>query len=91
MGGEEGELASDIKEGAKVKVTTDVTVFHVPKQPDYPLKDREGTVLEIVKFFKGSEISANLPYKCLFIDSLEDGKERKVIAHLAANEIELVE
>lgn len=82
MGGDEGELASDIEAGAKVRVTTDVTIFHVPKTPEYQLKDKEGTVLEIVTFFKGKQISANLPYKCQFIESLEDGKERKIIAHL---------
>ena len=82
MGGDEGELREDIEAGAKIRVTADVTVHHVPKQPTYSLKGKEGTVTDVVSLYKGKQISANLPYKCLFLEPQEDGKDKKIIAHL---------
>ena len=82
--GDEGELASEIEAGTKIRVTGDVTVYHVPKMPNYPLKDKEGTVLDVVTFFKGKQISANLPYKCQFVIEQEDGSEKKFTAHLVS-------
>lgn len=39
--------------------------------------------MEIVKFFKGAELSANFPYKVQF--QLEvDGKQKKFFAHLVS-------
>lgn len=88
--GGEGELREDIEAGSKIRVTADVTVYHVPKMPNYNLKGKEGEVLDCVSLFKGKQISANLPYKCQFIEQGEDGKEKKINAHLAADEIEKV-
>lgn len=58
-------------------------VFHVPKNPELDLEGWEGTIVEIVRFFKGAELSANLPYKVQF--QLEvDGKPKKFLAHLVS-------
>ena len=84
MGGEEGELREDIEAGAKIRVTADVTLHHVPKKPNYQLKGKEGEVADVVSFFKGKQISANLPYKCIFYEQQEDGKEKKFTAHLVS-------
>lgn len=84
MGGDEGELKPNVEAGAKIRVTGDVIVYHVPKQPKTELKGREGEVLDVVTFFKGKQISANLPYKCVFLEDLEDGSQKKITAHLVS-------
>ena len=84
IGTDEGELDKDIEAGEKIRVTADVTVYHVPKKPNYALKGKEGTILEVVTFFKGKQISANLPYKCQFLEQQEDGKEKKITVHLVS-------
>ena len=80
----EGELREDIEAGAKIRVTKDLTLHHVPKHPMYALQGKEGTVIEVVTSFKGKPISANLPYKCQFFETQEDGKEKKFFAHLVS-------
>ena len=49
-----------------------------------------GTVLEVVKFYKGQELSATLPYKvALDVPPPADGgKAPKVVVHLAGSELE---
>ena len=46
------------------------------------MKGLEGSVKQIVKKFKGKELSANLPYRIEFILEKEDAKDVKFFAHL---------
>lgn len=50
----------------------------------------EGTVVEVVKVYKGQELSATLPYKVqLDIPAPADGgKAPKVVVHLDGSELE---
>ena len=79
---EEGELAEDIDAGTRVRVTADLTVFHVPKQPQLQLQGLEGEVVDNVVNYKGTKISANLPYKVQFIRPQEGSKDLKFFSHL---------
>lgn len=57
-------VASSVSQGAKVKVTKSVKVFHVGKfKQGLDLEGRVGTVVENVQLFEGQQLSANLPWK----------------------------
>ena len=79
---EEGELAPDIDAGTRVRVTAELTVFHVPKHPQLQLQGLEGEVVENVVNYKGAKISANLPYRVQFIRPQEGKKDLKFFSHL---------
>ena len=66
----------------QVSCALQVIVYHAPKLSELQLEGKEGTVKQIVKVFKGKELSANLPYKVEFLLDKEGGKQRKVLAHL---------
>ena len=57
-------------------------MYHAPKMPDLNLEGQEGTVKQVVKFFKDKELSANLPYKTEFIIPREGEKDLKLLVHL---------
>ena len=46
----------------------------------------EGECLEVIETYQGSKMSANLPYKTLFMIPKEDGKDQKLVAHLVSNQ-----
>lgn len=74
-----------IEEGKKVKVTADVKVFHAPKQPTgIQLQGKEGVVVKNVAFYKGEQLSPNLPYKVQF-DLEAEGAPAKFFAHLVSD------
>lgn len=76
----------DFAEGARVRVKSSVKVYHVGKFRDgLDLQGMEGAVLEDVRNFKGTELSANLPWKVQFEAKDGDGKAVKVIAHLVCS------
>uniref|UniRef100_A0A7S1SND0 Ferredoxin thioredoxin reductase alpha chain domain-containing protein n=1 Tax=Tetraselmis chuii TaxID=63592 RepID=A0A7S1SND0_9CHLO len=75
-------VSAKIEEGAKVKVTTSVKVYHVPKTPELDLQGMEGVVMADVSTYKGHPISSNLPIKVKFTEPV------KVIAHLEESELE---
>lgn len=78
-------LAPDIDAGTKVRVTADLIVYHVPKNKEMQLKGWEGEVAENVVNYKGSKISANLPYKVQFLKPTEgEGKDLKFFCHLVS-------
>jgi hypothetical protein len=76
--------AAAIPDGARVKVTTSVKVFHSPKFADgLDLQGHEGTVKMDVTQYKGKVLSANLQYRVEFsVD--KDGAPVKVLAHLVS-------
>ena len=76
-------LAPDIQPGSRVRVKADLTVYHVPKNPELQLQGWEGEVVENVVNYKDTKISANLPYKVQFIKPQEGGgKDLKFVSHL---------
>lgn len=38
--------------------------------------------MEVIEKYQGKQLSANLPYKTLFMIPKDDGKDQKLIAHL---------
>ncbi|CAL8463611.1 g3145 [Coccomyxa elongata] len=83
------DLAQGIEKGSKIRVKSEVTIYHSPKLGEsFNLEGREGTVLDIVQQYKGKKLSANLPYKVEFMVPVEGSKDVKLIAHLASTEIE---
>eukprot|EP00877_Chromochloris_zofingiensis_P007401 jgi/Chrzof1/2914/Cz12g03230.t1_FTRV[v5.2] len=71
-------------EGATVKVTKSVVVYHAPKQPQgIDLEGLEGKIVKHDTFHKGKLITANLPYK-LEIMTERDGAPLKIVAHLVS-------
>jgi hypothetical protein len=73
-----------IPEGTKVKVTTEVKVYHAPKRAEgIDLQGMEGTIAKNTIYYKGKELSPNLPYKVQF--ELDPGAKAKFFAHLVSN------
>ncbi|GAB4820747.1 hypothetical protein N2152v2_007793 [Parachlorella kessleri] len=82
----------ELKDGVRVKVATPVTVFHVGKfKKGLSLEGLEGTVLSDESQYKGQKLSANLPWKVQFSVPGPEGKDVKVIAHLAEDELQVVD
>ncbi|KAL4457686.1 hypothetical protein ABPG75_012551 [Micractinium tetrahymenae] len=86
-----------LSEGSRVRVTAPVKVFHVPKyKAGLDLQGKEGTVVQAnvcdYKHHDGKQhqLSANLPVKVQFLvpPPSGEGKEIKVLAHLADDEVE---
>eukprot|EP00871_Galdieria_phlegrea_P000782 jgi/Galph1/1704/GphlegSOOS_G382.1 len=72
--------------GHWVKVTVDVTVYHVPKMKEgIPMKDRVGRVIGFCDTFKGQPITANYPIVVQFEEPV------RFTCHFSATEIQLVE
>jgi hypothetical protein len=77
------ENGSGLAEGTKVKVTTEVKVYHSPKHADgIDLQGKEGTIAKNIAFYKDKHLSPNLPYKVQFV--LEEGAKNKFFAHLVS-------
>ncbi|KAI3436639.1 hypothetical protein D9Q98_006055 [Chlorella vulgaris] len=89
-------VAAQLAEGARIKVTAPIKVYHVGKfKAGLDLEGMEGVVLQPnVGDFKHQdgkqhELSATLPVKVQFaVPAPDGGKDVKVIAHLADNELE---
>lgn len=86
---EEGELIKGIKAGDKLKVNASRLVYHAPKHKDgLDINGMEGTLVEVIEKYQGKTLSANLPYKTQFMIPKDDGRDMKLIVHLAAGEFE---
>ncbi len=51
-------------------------------QEGLDLNGMEGELMEVIEKYQGKQLSANLPYKTLFMIPKDDGKDQKLIAHL---------
>lgn len=51
-------------------------------QEGLDLKGLEGELMEVIEKYQGKQLSANLPYKTLFMIPKDGGKDQKLIAHL---------
>jgi len=95
-GGGAGDASQfTIPEGASVRVTKDVRVYHAPKGPadGIPLQGLEGKVTKHAAVHKdGRVLSVNLPYRVAFeLPPADAGsKPLKFQAHLEESEIEVV-
>nr|XP_043624766.1 ferredoxin-thioredoxin reductase, variable chain-like [Erigeron canadensis] len=87
------EEESSVKVGAKVRVIVPLTVYHIPKVPEYDLNGKEGTIKENVAVWKGKQISANFPIKIEFLEGIESRGDKpvKFVAHLREDEFEYVD
>eukprot|EP00270_Netrium_digitus_P008615 TRINITY_DN2587_c0_g1_i1.p1 TRINITY_DN2587_c0_g1~~TRINITY_DN2587_c0_g1_i1.p1 ORF type:complete len:278 (-),score=68.35 TRINITY_DN2587_c0_g1_i1:356-1072(-) len=83
-----GGQEQPVEVGSRIKVTSKVVVFHVPKAPKLDLEGYEGEVKDILGDWKGVPVSANLPYKVQFTISV-DGADVKFFAHLKREEFSL--
>ena len=54
-------------------------------QDGLDLKGMEGECIEVIEKHLGSKMSANLPYKTLFMIPKDDGKDQKLVAHLVSH------
>lgn len=80
---------SSIAEGAKVKVTKTVKVYHAIGRSDgLDLEGMVGIVKKNVLNFKGKQLSANLPYQVQF-EVERNGKPGKLLCHLVSNDSQL--
>jgi hypothetical protein len=95
----DGEHREGIYCGDRVKVISDVVVYHVPKWKDQgiALKDKVGKVIGFCDMYRGEPITANYPIVVEFMtpddgDQEEKGKGKgsKFTCHLAAEELERV-
>lgn len=84
------EESSRLPEGTRVRVITELTVFHAPKQKDgLQMLGMEGDLVSWVDQYKGKVLSSNLPAKIKF--KLEVGdKERTFFTHLDNGEFEAI-
>ena len=46
----------------------------------------EGECIEVIEKHLGSKMSANLPYKTVFMIPKDDGKDQKLVAHLVGDQ-----
>ncbi|KAL6768978.1 FTRV1 [Auxenochlorella protothecoides x Auxenochlorella symbiontica] len=82
---------AELGEGATVKVTAPITVFHSPKYKDGLLvQDYTGTIVADVSQFQGKTLSANKPWKVSLDAKDPEGKPLKLIIHLDSGELEEV-
>ncbi|KAJ8419715.1 hypothetical protein Cgig2_013564 [Carnegiea gigantea] len=97
IGGDSSEEEDELKRklevvGSRVRVTTPLKLYHIPKVPEVELKPgTEGVIKQYVGFWKGKRISANLPYKVEFQIEIEGRGPVKFFAHLKEDEFEFVE
>lgn len=91
-GGKEATSPPDPLFPSSHKPPTSSQVYHVPKTPELVIQGMEGTITEVVKVYKGQELSSTLPYKVqLDVPPPADGgKAPKVIVHLDGSEVEKV-
>ncbi|KAI3818477.1 hypothetical protein L1987_12285 [Smallanthus sonchifolius] len=88
----EGEEIQE-KIGARVRVKVPLKVYHIPKVPELDLNGKEGKIKEYVSVWKGKHISANLPYKIEFFETLEGRGDApvKFFTHLKEDEFEYLD
>ena len=80
------------KVGDKVKVTSPITMYHVPKNKQgIALEGMTGEVVEDVTTYKGQELSATQPFVVAFEIPNEGGKPTKFKGHFEESEIALAE
>lgn len=86
-------ISCEFKPGSRVKVASPVKVWHVGKfKEGLSLEGLEGVIQANVTEYKGEILSANLPWKIQFsVPAPDGGKDVKVIAHLAEDEIQALE
>ncbi len=59
----------DVPDGATVRVTKELMVFHVPKNSQgVQLHGMQGTVKANVTMYQGKALSVNLPFKVAFTE-----------------------
>ncbi len=58
-------------------------------QEGLDLNGMEGELMEVIEKYQGKQLSANLPYKTLFMIPTDDGKDQKLIAHLVRDNVKL--
>lgn len=82
--------ATAIPDGATVRVTKPVKIYHAPKLGEsVELEGQEGKVVGNAALYKGKVLSANLPYKVQFnID--KDGSPVKLLVHLSDEELTVI-
>ena len=56
-------------------------------QDGLDLNGMEGELMEVIEKYQGKQLSANLPYKTLFMIPKDDGKDQKLIAHLVRDNV----
>lgn len=56
-------------------------------QEGLDLNGMEGELMEVIEKHQGKQLSANLPYKTLFMIPKDDGKDQKLIAHLVRHNV----
>jgi hypothetical protein len=59
-------------------------------QEGLDLKGMEGELMEVIEKYQGKQLSANMPYKTLFMIPKDDGKDQKLIAHLVRGDMKHV-
>lgn len=80
--------SAEFAQGAKVKVSAPIKVYHVGKfKEGLDLEGLEGVVQADVRPYNGIELSATLPWKVKFEVPGQDGKMVNVIAHLVRRSI----
>lgn len=89
LGGAGSEGRDQPEPGTKIKVSTSVKVYHIPKVPEFDLNGQEGVLKDVLGTWKGVPVSANLPYKVQF-DLTIDGQPAKFFAHLKDGEFEVL-
>lgn len=70
--------------GTKVRVKSEVRVYHAPKKADgLDLQGKEGVIAANTIYYKDKVLSPNLPYKVQFALDYE-GAPKKFFAHLVS-------
>ncbi|GJP55654.1 hypothetical protein CLOM_g14597 [Closterium sp. NIES-68] len=88
LGGGSASEHNKVAVGDKVRVSQSVKVFHVPGVKELDLEGTEGIVKDVLGVYKGTPVSANLPYKVAF-ETEVNGAKKKFFVHFKDDEIEL--
>eukprot|EP01025_Chloroclados_australasicus_P003446 TRINITY_DN10813_c0_g1_i1.p2 TRINITY_DN10813_c0_g1~~TRINITY_DN10813_c0_g1_i1.p2 ORF type:complete len:145 (+),score=19.02 TRINITY_DN10813_c0_g1_i1:171-605(+) len=79
---------AELAPGAKVKVTSDLKVYHVPGfKSGIDLQGKEGEVVQNVTEYQGVELSPNYPWKVQF-EVEKNGKMKSFFCHLDEDELQ---
>ncbi|GMH42410.1 hypothetical protein BSKO_10329 [Bryopsis sp. KO-2023] len=76
--------------GVQVRVKSSVIVYHVPKTDTLDLEGLEGEISADMRQVKGTDLTANMPWKVKFEREGDNGKASKFFAHLTDEEIEAI-
>nr|AAU93930.1 plastid ferredoxin-thioredoxin reductase variable chain subunit A [Helicosporidium sp. ex Simulium jonesi] len=85
------ERSPPLREGATVRVTSPITVWHVPKfRKGMNVQGLQGKIMQNVSVFRGVPLSPSKPWKVAIDAKDPAGQAFKFVMHLGDEEMEVL-